>query len=246
MSAPEAGRQVAPPRRSRLGGERLERRAVLAVLLIAGSAWAFAILAGEVLEGDTAGFDRAVLLALRQPGNLAEPLGPTWLKEVMRDLTALGSIVVLTLLTCAVVAFMALRRLWAAAGLLAAAVAGGMLASTLLKIAFERPRPDLVPHGAFTSSASFPSSHAMMAALVYLTLGALLARVEPDRRIKVFTLSLALLLALLVGVSRVYLGVHWPTDVLAGWALGAAWALAVWLFARALQRRGRVETDRNG
>ncbi len=252
MTQQRTNQQNTPRRRSltvqarralALAGERLERRTVVATLLIAGSAWAFVTLAGEVLEGDTAGFDHAVFLALRQPGNPAEPLGPNWAKEMMRDLTALGGIAVLTLLTCAVVAFMALQRLWAAAGLLAAAVAGGMLTSTLLKLAFERPRPDLVPHGSFTSSASFPSGHSMMAAVVYLTLGALLARVEPDWRIKAFILSVAVALTLLVGVSRVYLGVHWPTDVLAGWTIGAAWALMFWLIARSLQRRGRIETD---
>ncbi len=245
---PKRSRRLAAARWARsavaLTGERLELRTVLALLLIAGGIWGFATLAGEVLEGDTDSFDRALFLALREPGNPAEPLGPNWAKEMMRDLTALGGIVVLTLLTCAVATFMLLRRLWAAAGLLAAAVAGGMLASTLLKMAFERPRPDLVPHGSYIATASFPSGHSMMSAVVYLTLGTLLARVEPDWRIKAFVLSVAILLTLLVGVSRVYLGVHWPTDVLAGWTVGAAWALLFWLIARALQRRGQVETDR--
>jgi undecaprenyl-diphosphatase len=227
-----------------LAGERLELRSVLALLVIAGGVWGFVTLAGEVLEGDTAGFDHWLFLALRNPADPAEPLGPNWVKEMMRDLTALGGIAVLTLLTLAVATFMMLRRLWAAAGLLVAAVAGGMLVSNLLKMAFERPRPDLVPHGSYTLTASFPSGHSMMAAVVYLTLGALLARVEPDWRIKAFVLSTAGVLTLLVGVSRVYLGVHWPTDVLAGWTMGAAWALLFWLIARALQRRGRIETDR--
>jgi undecaprenyl-diphosphatase len=223
--------------------ERLELRGVVALMLVAGGVWAFVALAGEVLDGDTAGFDRRVLLALRNPADPAEPLGPNWLKEVMRDLTALGGVAVLTLLTAAVATFMMLRRLRGAAALLVVAVGSGMLASNLLKLAFERPRPDLVPHGSYTMTASFPSSHSMMAAIVYLTLGALLARVEPDWRIKVFVLSSAALLTLLIGASRVYLGVHWPTDVLAGWTVGSAWALLAWLVARALQRRGRVETD---
>lgn len=224
-------------------GERLELRVVLVVLIVAGALWAFGVLAGEVMEGETLAFDRAVLLALRDPANPANPLGPMWLREMVRDLTALGGIAVLTLLTCGVLAFMALRRLWGAAGLLLASVLGGMLVSTVLKAAFERARPELVPHGSYVTSASFPSGHAMMSAVVYLTLGVLLARVEPDRRSKAFVLSCAVVLTLLVGVSRVYLGVHWPTDVLAGWCLGAAWALGCWLVARWLQRRGAVETD---
>ena len=104
------------------------------------------------------------------------------------------------------------------------AVGGGVLLSTLLKIGFDRPRPDLVPHGAVVY-ASFPSGHAMLSAVVYLTLGALLARVQPRRLLKLYLLGLAILLTVAVGISRVYLGVHWPTDVVAGWAsapLGAA------------------------
>jgi undecaprenyl-diphosphatase len=153
---------------------------------------------------------------------------------------------VLTLLTVAVAAWLALRRLWGATWLLLASVGGGIVVSTLLKLAFERARPDLVPHGSHVSSASFPSGHSMMAAVVYLTLGVLLARVEPRRRTKAYVLSVAVILTLLVGVSRVYLGVHWPTDVLAGWSIGAGWALLCWLVARWLQRRGAVETDAEG
>jgi undecaprenyl-diphosphatase len=227
-------------------GEQLELRSVLLLFLLAGSTWSFIELADAVQEGDTLAIDRALLLALRSPANPADPLGPGWLAEMGRDITALGGVAVLTLLTLAVTAFMALRRLWHAAGLLLAAVGSGILASTLLKAAFERPRPDLVPHGSYVSTASFPSGHSMMAAVVYLTLGALLARVEPDGRVKVFVLTSAVLLTLLVGISRVYLGVHWPTDVLAGWTVGAGWALLFWLIARALQRRGRVETDKGG
>ena len=238
--APRAGGTAVAPGSV---GEWLELGTIVLLLLAAGGVWGFLELADAVAEGKTEAVDRAVLLMLRSRADPAEPLGPAWLEEVGRDLTALGGVAVLTLLTLAVAAFMALRRLWAAAGLLLAAVGGGVLASTLLKNAFERARPDLVPHGSYVATASFPSGHSMMAAVVYLTLGALLARVEPSLRVKTFVLGVAALLTLLVGVSRVYLGVHWPTDVLAGWAVGAAWALLFWLIARALQRRGRVGTD---
>jgi undecaprenyl-diphosphatase len=227
-------------------GERLEAGTVILVLLVAGALWAFVGIAGEVREGETAAFDRWLLLALRDPADPANPLGPLWLREVGRDLTALGGVAVLTLLTVAVAAWLALRRLWGATWLLLASVGGGIVVSTLLKLAFERARPDLVPHGSHVSSASFPSGHSMMAAVVYLTLGVLLARVEPRRRTKAYVLSVAVILTLLVGVSRVYLGVHWPTDVLAGWSIGAGWALLCWLVARWLQRRGAVETDAEG
>ncbi|HZF75061.1 MAG TPA: phosphatase PAP2 family protein [Acetobacteraceae bacterium] len=227
-------------------GERLERRTGLLLLGLAALLWGFLALAGRVMEGDTEALDRALLLMLRAPGNPAEPLGPRWVQEMGRDITALGGIAVLTLVTLAAAAFLALRRLWSAAALLAFSVAGGMLVSTLLKEAYERPRPDLVPHAAYVMTSSFPSGHSMMSAVVYLTLGALLARVEPGRRVKVFLLGLATVLTVLVGVSRVYLGVHWPTDVAAGWTLGAAWASLCWLLARALQRRGQVGVDRGG
>jgi undecaprenyl-diphosphatase len=223
--------------------ERMELGTIVLLLLLAGGMWGFVELTEEVLEGETQALDRALLLMLRSSENMADPLGPAWLEEVGRDITALGGVAVLTLLTLAVAVFMALRRLWFAAGLLLAAVGSGVLVSTVLKDVFERARPDLVPHGSYVATASFPSGHSMMAAVVYLTLGALLARVEPDGRVKVFVLGMAILLTLLVGLSRVYLGVHWPTDILAGWTLGAAWALLFWLIARALQRRGRVEID---
>src|SRR5512137_1951557 len=127
-------------------GERLEAGTVILVLLVAGALWAFLAIAGEVREGETAAFDRWLLLALRDPADPANPLGPLWLREVGRDLTALGGVAVLTLLTVAVAAWLALRRLWGATWLLLASVGGGILVSTLLKLAFERARPDLVPH----------------------------------------------------------------------------------------------------
>jgi undecaprenyl-diphosphatase len=216
--------------------------AVLATLgLAAGGIWVFVNLADEVREGETEAFDRAVLLAFRNPADASDPLGPRWFEEMMRDITALGSNFVLTFITLAVIGYLLMTRRAAAALLVLASVAGGTLAGTLLKIVFARPRPDLVPHGAEVYTASFPSNHAMLAAATYLTLGALLARFEPSWREKAYFLGLSVLLALLVGMSRVYLGVHWPTDVLAGWAAGAAWAMAVWVAALWLQRRGKVE-----
>jgi undecaprenyl-diphosphatase len=128
-----------------------------------------------------------------------------------------------------------------AAFFLLVAVGGGMLLSAGLKMGFERARPDLVPHHTRVYTASFPSGHAMLSAVVYLTLAALLARVQSERRVKTMIIVLAVLLTLLVGMSRVYLGVHWPTDVLAGWCGGAAWASLCWFVALQLQRRGRVE-----
>jgi undecaprenyl-diphosphatase len=142
--------------------------------------------------------------------------------------------------TLAVIGFLVLLRRRSAALLVAVSVGGGTALSSLLKLGFQRPRPDLVPHAVEVYTASFPSGHAMLSAVTYLTLGALLMRVQPLWRVKFYILALAVLATLLVGTSRVYLGVHWPTDVLAGWCVGAFWALLCWLGALRLQRTGRV------
>ncbi|HEX8166668.1 MAG TPA: phosphatase PAP2 family protein [Beijerinckiaceae bacterium] len=204
-------------------------------------AWAFVKLAGAVVEGDTEAFDRRILLSLRNPADLSDPIGPSWFEEAARDVTGLGSHTILLLVTLASLAYLLLMRKCGAALLLLAAVGGVMLLSAALKLGFERPRPDLVPHGARVYTASFPSGHAMLSAATYLTLGALLARVHERRHTKVFFLSVAIVLTVLVGASRIYLGVHWPSDVLAGWCGGAAWAALCWFVALQLQRRGDVE-----
>lgn len=220
---------------------RQELVPLILLVLIAGGVWAFIELADEVSEGETKALDRAVLLALREPADLSDPVGPSWMEEAGRDFTALGSMVVLSLLTLTICGFLLLDGKKRVALLVLAAVAGGILGSHLLKSVFQRPRPDVVPHRAVVSSASFPSGHSMQAAATYLTLGVLLARVQKRRRLKVYILALAAFLTFLVGLSRVYLGVHWPTDVLAGWTAGGAWAVLCWAVALRLQRRGAVE-----
>jgi undecaprenyl-diphosphatase len=217
--------------------------ALLAVVaLVAAALWAFLAIADEVLEGETHAADEAILLALRTAGDPADPIGPPWLEEMGRDATALGGVAVLTFITVAAVVYLLLAGKRRAGLFVAVSVTSGILLSSALKAGFDRPRPDLVPHGSIVHTASFPSGHSMMAALVYLTLGALLARLQPRRRLKVYLLSLAVLVTLAVGVSRVYLGVHWPTDVLAGWSAGAGWAMLSWLAAVLLQRRRSIES----
>jgi undecaprenyl-diphosphatase len=224
---------------TRLG--RQELALLLRVLLVVSALWAFATLANAMVAGETRAFDRAVLLGMRAPGAPAEPWGPRWLLDVVRDYTALGSVGILTFMTLAVSGFLLLQGKTRVTVMVVITVAGGMLLSTLLKRSFDRPRPDLVPHSVVVHTASFPSGHAMMAAVVYLTLGALLARVQPHRRLKAYSLTLAVVLTVLVGLSRLYLGVHWPTDVLAGWIAGATWALLAWGVAVWLQRHGDLE-----
>jgi undecaprenyl-diphosphatase len=221
---------------------RHEVSVLLAVLLTVVAVWGFIELADEVLEGETRDFDEWALRSLRRPDNPSITVGPSWLYEVGRDVTALGGIAPLALMTGAVAGFLLLRRMYGAMCLVLAATAGGTIASTLLKLVFERDRPTVVPHLSIVSSHSFPSGHSLISAVVYLTLGALLARFVKERMLKAYFLLVALLLTFLVGVSRVYLGVHYPTDVLAGWSAGLAWALICWLAARFLQKRGAVES----
>jgi undecaprenyl-diphosphatase len=226
---------------SRLGRHELGVLATLAI--VAAAAWGFGALAGEVIEGHTRAFDQAVLLALRDAGDPARPLGGAMAHELARDFTALGSSAILILLTLAVAGYMAMHRKYRAMVLTLAASLGSLALAEGLKLVFMRTRPDLVPHGSYVFTRSFPSSHSMAAAATYLTLGALLARVQPHRRIKAYLLLMAVGLTLLVGISRVYLGVHWPTDVLAGWTGGAAWAMFCWALARWLQKRGEIEPE---
>lgn len=220
---------------------RSEITPLVVLILVAGGILAFAAMAQEVRQGDTHTIDETILLSLREPADRADPLGPRWLEEMMRDFTALGSHGVVTLLTLGVCAFLKLDGKGRAALLVLLAVVGAMIWSPLLKEGFQRDRPDLVPHGQFVQTHSFPSGHSMLSAAAYLSMGALLARVQSRRRLKAFLLGFALLLTLVVGFSRVYLGVHWPTDVLAGWTIGGLWALICWFLARWLQRRGEVE-----
>jgi undecaprenyl-diphosphatase len=222
---------------------RREVALLAAIALTAASLVLFGQLADEVLEGETHAFDEAVLLALRNAADPSDPIGPDWLEEQMRDVTALGSLGILAFVGLAAVGFLILQGKRRTAALVVVAVGGGMLVSTLSKLGFGRPRPDLVPHAMEVYTASFPSGHAMMAAVTYLTLGALLARVQPRLRLKLYLIALAAALTVLIGLSRVYLGVHWPTDVLAGWTLGAAWALGCWAIALWLQARGRIEAE---
>ncbi len=201
------------------------------VIVVLGSIWGFLELAGEVSENETHAFDESVLLAMREPGNTADPIGSGRVEEMARDLTALGGFTILTGVTFTAfgIALFAGRPRLAVAGLLS--IGAGSMILNLLKHGYDRPRPELVEHGTRVYNASFPSGHSMMAAMVYLTLGILLARTQPKKRVRAFIVTISIGITLLVGISRVYLGVHWPTDVLAGWTLGGAWAVLFWLVA---------------
>jgi undecaprenyl-diphosphatase len=216
---------------------------LVGILLIMSLCWGFAEIADEVLEGDTQTFDEWAVRSLRRANNLAVPIGPTWLHEIGRDMTALGGVAVLSLMTAGVAGYLAISRKYHAMWLVLGSTTGAVIISLALKQLFERPRPSIVPHLSIVHTSSFPSGHSMLSAAVYLTLGTLLARLVPQRGLKLYFIAIAFLLTALVGISRVYMGVHYPTDVLAGWTAGLAWALLCWTVARVLQMRGAVERD---
>ncbi|MER9544154.1 phosphatase PAP2 family protein [Mesorhizobium sp. M0437] len=214
----------------------LEFPVLLAGLVIAGGLWGFEELMELARATTPHAFDTEILLAFRKAGQPDNPIGPAWLEGAMRDITSLGSASVLLLITAAMIVYLLLIRGPGAALLMFVAVAGGQLLSSVLKFDIDRPRPDLVSHLADVASLSFPSGHAMLSAVTYLTLGSMAARVLPGRTTKIYVLGLAVLTTVVVGISRIYLGVHWPSDVLAGWCAGFAWAMLCWLAARFLQR----------
>lgn len=220
---------------------RQEIGPVGALFVVVALALGFGTIAGAVFEGDTAAFDRHVLLLFRHSADPASPVGPPWFQEMARDVTSLGSYALLGLMLVIALGYLLLMRKRGAAAFLVVSVMSGQILSMILKDVFERPRPDIVPQAARVFTTSFPSAHAMVSAVTYLTLGLVFSRFVPDQRLRTYIVSLAIFLTLLVGVSRVYLGVHWPTDVLAGWCVGSAWAVLCWSIALWLQKRGKVE-----
>lgn len=227
----------------RLGLHRLEFKTVMAFAVVGLGLWVFTSIAEEVFEGESHWIDGAILLALRDTG-ANDPIGPAWFEYAMSDITALGGYAVLTLLVVLSAFYLILQRRAGVAVLMVCAVVSGTMVVAVFKAIFDRDRPDIVDHLTHATSSSFPSGHASAAALTYLTLGLLIASAQERQRARVFIVTTALLIAVLVGFSRVYLGVHWPSDVVAGWGFGAAWAVGWWLAVRLVQRwRNRPGPD---
>lgn len=223
----------------------MERRFLIALVVLAASIWGFVAITDEVREGEQISLDRSILMLFRNPEDPADPIGPPWFESAVRDVTALGGVTITTMVTLATVGFLLLSRKRGAALFVLASIAGAATMSFVIKAAIERPRPELTLHSIDVYSSSFPSGHATGAAATYLTLAALLARFQRRRRVKVYLLTLAVILTIMIGLSRLYLGVHWPSDVLAGWTLGSSWALLCWMVARQLQRRGKIEASKD-
>jgi undecaprenyl-diphosphatase len=230
------------------GLRRLERREITWLVLGLGAClavWAFIALAGEVMDGDTQGLDTRILLALRSPLDPSRPRGPAWLEPAMLDLTSIGGPWVLGLVVVAVVGFLLLQTRYHSALVVLITSISGEFVNQALKGVFQRPRPSIVPHLRAVVETSFPSGHAMESAIIYLTLGTMLMRLAERRLTKAFCLVMAIVVTLLVGVSRVYLGVHYPTDVIGGWIFGFVWASLCWLVARRFERETGVAQERS-
>lgn len=211
---------------------------LLAVATMVTGLLTLIVLTEEVLEKEPHGLDNRILLALREPQDLHRLVGPSWLEHASVNLTALGSVSVLTLLTVLVFGYLVVTRKFQAATLLVCAAIGGTALSYTLKFLVSRDRPQVVPHLTEISDFSYPSGHSMLSTVIFLTLAVILAQTVESRRAKIYLIVAALFLAFVVGVTRVLIGVHYPTDVMAGWAAGTVWALFCWLLAEWLRNRG--------
>jgi len=225
----------------------LERRELTWLMIGVGVClllWGFLALASEVMEGDTKTLDMRILVALRKSDDPSRPIGPDWVQNSLMDLTAIGGPTVLGLVVVSVAGFLLLQGRYHTAIVVLATAASGEIANYAMKNLFLRPRPDVVPHLRDVTSSSFPSGHAMESAIIYLTLGAMLMRLAERRVTKMYCIGIAIVLTLLVGISRVYLGVHYPTDVIAGWMFGFFWASLCWMVASRFERETGVAEER--
>ena len=198
---------------------------------LAGGLTLFLIAAALAVRGDPYAFDREILLAMRLADDPSAPAGPDWLLRAAREITALGGTPVLTLLTVFLTGYFIVKKQFASLCILLAAVLGESIIVDILKDMFARARPDFVTHFVEAGNKSFPSGHSSSAAAIYPTLAAFAARETQSGAVRRYLFIVALLLALLVGASRLYLGVHFPTDVMGGFGFGAAWAAFVFLAA---------------
>ena len=224
--------------------DRDELRLLLGAFALVAITLVLMALVGNVLEGDTQHFDERLLKSLRKDDAPAEPVGPRWLKLAAFDITALGGPTVLGLTVAGVTGYLLLHGLYRNALFVLTASVGGWIINDALKLLFARPRPSVVPHLREVSSLSFPSGHALTSAVVFLTLGTLLMRVAKKPLAKWYCIAVAMGATALVGTSRVYLGVHYPSDVVAGWLIGLSWALICWMVERMLERRYGLKKER--
>ena len=212
--------------RATLAGAAHKRRAAVVMIVLLAL---FICLGGLMLSGMLDGLDRLLILQLRGSGGPADPVGPRGIEEAVRDLTALGGTTLVTLFTAAAGVFLLLQRQRRQAVVLVAVILLAWVSKDTAKALFDRARPDVVSQEVFVHSASFPSGHTTLATALYLMFAVLVSSSGLSAHGRTLTYGVAILLAGLVGFSRVYLGVHWPSDVVAGWCLGAFWATPGWV-----------------
>lgn len=197
----------------------------------------FIQIAYAVSDGEIYSIDKEILLLFRNSDNPDLTLGSERAQYIMRDITALGSSTILTIIVLFVVLYLAFKKeIRSIIFVLTAAIGGGVLVQ-ILKFLFARPRPEIVPQLVSEISMSFPSGHSAMSAVVYLSLAVLISRIETSKKMRVFFISSALIITFIVGLSRIYLGVHYPTDVLAGWMIGLFWSLLCWFVASIIEKK---------
>lgn len=210
----------------------LEIQALLIWFSIATALWAFFYLGAEIGEGDTGTFDRRLISLLRTSDSVGEPIGPAWFKDSMRDVTALGGFTFLVLMTIVVVLSLLFHRKRREGIIVAATAIGAQFSIEIFKLLYDRPRPGrlLPPIHAYT--ASFPSGHTTESTALFLIVATVIATLEAKDNTKILAYTVAIFVIVAIGFSRVYLGMHWPTDVLGGWVLGTVWALVAWIVLR--------------
>jgi undecaprenyl-diphosphatase len=197
-------------------------RHALAAALIC---WAgFAFIVALVETGHITAFDEAGLRLWRESSDLALPHGPAWLRDAVRDYTALGGALLRNLFALGAIMALSFLKLRREAILFALTIGTGWMVEYGLKVLIGRPRPTIVPHLMEAGGNSFPSSHSFNAAVVYIAMALAFAAISPRRSVRWTVVAGAMLLTLLVALSRVWLGVHYPTDAIAGWLGGAGWA----------------------
>jgi undecaprenyl-diphosphatase len=210
-----------------------------ALIAIGVLAVVFLKIAHEVSERDTHDLDERILLAFRDAPD--DPKGSYKVEAGIMHISALGSGVVTTLVSVLAVGFLWLARRRRYALLVAACALGTAPIMVALKNLYGRERPTVVTHLDPPGGLSFPSGHSMISTALYITLAVMIARTQREHRLRRYIIGAGCLLALMVGLSRMYLGVHYPSDVVAGWTAGLAWAITCSIVAHLLGRRGQVE-----
>lgn len=179
-----------------------------------------------LLSAPVHALDTRILLALRNPANPAQLAGPLWFQDMLRDFMGLGGIGVLVLFIAGGLGILWLAARRREAWWFLGGVIGAFIIASVMKRLIGRPRPELIPHETYVFTASFPSGNTLMATVVWLLLAFALADAVGRRAVRDYAVFGALVIAALVGVARVYMGVHWPSDVIEAWGIGIAW---VWL-----------------